>query len=105
MGEAFSKDGSIACAASKSSSFLVPEDASLSEGLQLVIMHHISKVDRTSAESLIADENLLFDCHLSRITHYAQKLVNSLLIGTSVSGASGSDTNTGTNTRAGTDTI
>merc|ERR1712137_1083256 len=97
--EASPKNGSIAPAASKSP-LLIPQDASLSDSLQQVIMHHISKVNGASVESLTANETLLFHCHLSRITHYAQKLVDSSQTGISVSGTIGSDTST----RAGTGT-
>lgn len=65
------------------SPLIIPYDASLSEGLRLLIMHHLHGCN-IDTDSLSANELSLLQCHLPRLAQSAQKIINSLSVGASV---------------------
>jgi len=65
------------------SPLIIPYDASLSEGLRLLIMHHLPRCN-TKTDSLSANELSLLQCHLPRLAQSAQRIINSLSVGARV---------------------
>lgn len=81
---------SIAMTATDASSLAltIPQDSSLSESLEMVIMHHLHRVDGIEMKSFSENELNVWQCHISQLTLHSLMLINSLSISAIASGIS-----------------